>query len=418
MAEILSPAGNFEKFLTAINYGADAIYIAGQRFSLRAFAGNFSNDEIVKACKIAHELNKKVYVTINIIAHSCDFDGLLDYLKVLEDANVDGVIVADIGVIRFIRQNSNLAIHVSTQANVLNLESAKFFAEMGVKRIVLARELSFEEIKYIRQNLSKEVELEVFVHGAMCISYSGRCLLSNYLADRDSNRGMCTQACRWEYTVREKSREGQDYEIQEDNRGTYIFNSKDLNLLKYLDRLVDIGIESFKIEGRMKSSYYVANVTNAYRKVLDLYSNFKKDNIIVENGLTLFEKEFEKELNYYYLDLEKSSHRNYTTGFCFNDSKKEYLINSMPVASHKFVAVVLQDSENGKTLIEQRNAFDTNSKLEILSPFNNHNQTIQDFKLLNLENSSVENANLVQENLYLLTNETLHKGDILRVKIK
>lgn len=417
MVELLSPAGNYEKFLSAMAYGADAVYLAGQRFSLRAFAGNFSDEEIFSACEYAHSLGKKVYVTINLIAHDCDFDGLKEYLGVLENAKVDGVIVADLGVISFIAKNSNLEIHVSTQANVLNSHTALFFAEMGVKRIVLARELSFEEIKKIRQNLPKEVELEVFVHGAMCISYSGRCLLSNYLAGRDSNRGMCTQSCRWEYSVREKSREGEFYEVQEDNKGTYIFNSKDLNLLKYLDRLIEIGVKSFKIEGRMKSAYYVANVTNAYRRAIDLYKEYGKENVLFENGLTSFESENFEKLDYLEKELVKSSHRNYTTGFCFGDKNKENLSSSMPVSTHKFVAIVLEDTKDGKTLIEQRNNFNTSQSLEVLSFGENHNLNISNFTLINENRENVEVAKNVQQKLYLVGNYNLKKNEILRIEI-
>lgn len=416
MIELLAPAGNFEKFLTALDFGADAVYLAGQRFSLRAFAGNFSDDEILKACQIAHKRGKKVYVTINIIAHSCDFEGLENYLKVLEQAQVDGVIVADIGVISFIIEHSNLNVHVSTQANVLNLESAKFFKKMGVKRIVLARELSFEEIKYIRENLPKEIELEVFVHGAMCISYSGRCLLSNYLAGRDSNRGMCTQACRWEYSVTEKSRKGENYDIQEDEKGTYIFNSKDLNLLKYIDRLIEIGINSFKIEGRMKSSYYVANVTNAYRRAIDLYQNFKENNF--DGQIESFEKDNAIILNTLYNELEKSSHRKYTTGFCFKDLEKENLESSMPIATRRFVAVVLKDTSNGKTLIEQRNNFSISQSLEVLSFGENLNIRLKNYTLEDENGNMVEVARLVQQKLYLKCDKNIHlfKGEILRIE--
>ena len=222
--ELLAPAGNFEKFEMALHYGADAIYFAGQSFGLRAFAGNFSNEEILKASKMAHEKNRKVYVTINIIARDKDFVGLKEYLDFLVEAEIDGVIVADLGVISFIRKNApTLNVHVSTQANVINSYTANLLADMGVTRIVLARELSLEEIKEIRKNIPNHIELEAFVHGAMCISYSGRCLLSNYLTGRDSNRGECVQACRWKYYIREVSRED-ELEIQEDEKGSYILN--------------------------------------------------------------------------------------------------------------------------------------------------------------------------------------------------
>ena len=291
--ELLAPAGTFEKMQTAFYFGADAVYFAGKKFGLRAFAGNFTDNEIIKATQYAHKLGKKVYITINILAHESDFDGLKEYLCELEKAKVDAVIVSDLGIIEYIKEFApSLTIHVSTQANILNSYAIKFMARLGIKRIILARELSIEEIKKIRANIPSDIELECFVHGAMCISYSGRCLLSNYLTGRDSNRGACAQCCRWEYTITEKSRKGEQYEIQEDERGTYILNSKDLNMIEHLKELEDAGITSIKIEGRMKSPYYVANVVNAYRRALDLKEN------ISQEQMTLLKDE-----------LNKTSHR-------------------------------------------------------------------------------------------------------------
>ena len=270
MIEILAPAGNMEKLKVAFNYGADACYLAGKKFGLRAFSDNFTLEELKDAVDYAHNLNKKVYVTINIVAHNSDFDGLDEYLLYLDTINVDGIIVSDIGIINLARNlTPNLDVHVSTQANITNKYTAKYFCDMGVKRLVLARELSLSEIKEIRDYIPADIELETFVHGAMCISYSGRCLLSNYLSGRDSNRGACIQACRFEYSICEKSRQGEHYEIQEDDRGTYILNSKDLCMIEHLKELIDNGVTSFKIEGRMKSPFYVASVVNVYRRALD-----------------------------------------------------------------------------------------------------------------------------------------------------
>ena len=345
--ELLAPAGNFEKFEMALHYGADAIYFAGQSFGLRAFAGNFSNEEILKASKMAHEKNRKVYVTINIIARDKDFVGLKEYLDFLVEAEIDGVIVADLGVISFIRKNApTLNVHVSTQANVINSYTANLLADMGVTRIVLARELSLEEIKEIRKNIPNHIELEAFVHGAMCISYSGRCLLSNYLTGRDSNRGECVQACRWKYYIREVSRED-ELEIQEDEKGSYILNSKDLNMISHIKELQEAGVVSLKIEGRMKSSYYVATVVNAYRKAIDMLPEVAGEDLVNE--------------------LEKTSHRRYTTGFYFNDEEKNYKEDSMPIQTHEFVAIVTGDTEDGYCEVEMRNKFVLNEKLEILS---------------------------------------------------
>ena len=267
--ELLAPAGNFEKLITAVHFGADAVYFSGKRFGLRAFAGNFEDDEIVKAMEYLHARGKKGYITLNIVANDEDFVGLDDYLDLLVRAEVDGVIVSDLGVVKFIRDHApSLNVHVSTQANVNNYYSAKVFTDMGATRIVLARELSLKQIKALHEKLGDEIELEAFVHGAMCISYSGRCLLSNYLTGRESNHGACVQACRWKYYIREESRDD-EFPIEEDSRGTYILNSKDMNMISHLKEMEEAGVKSLKIEGRMKSAYYVATVVNAYRMALD-----------------------------------------------------------------------------------------------------------------------------------------------------
>ena len=402
--ELLAPAGTREKLETAFNFGADAVYFAGKKFGLRAFAGNFDDDEIIEVANFAHSLNKKVYVTLNIIARNSDFEELPAYLKVLEKAKVDGVIVSDIGVIKFIHDHApNLNIHVSTQANTLNKYSAQFFCDMGVTRIVLARELSLKEIKEIREYIPKNVEIECFVHGAMCISYSGRCLLSNYLTGRDSNRGACVQACRWEYTISEKSRQNQQYEIQEDTRGTYILNSKDLCMIRHLKEMEDAGVYSLKIEGRMKSAYYVANVVNAYRRAIDYLNAPKK---------------FDENIDMLYAECEKSSHRNYTTAFYLgNNESKEFLESSMPVQTHEFMAIVLEDAKNGYALIEQRNNFKVGSTLEVLSPSDEFNKTFVVEEMFDEKNEPVQVANKVQQILRLKTDLKLKKNDILRAKI-
>lgn len=391
MIELLAPAGTFLKLKTAFKFGADAVYFAGKKFGLRAFAGNFEDNEIEDAVKYAHSINKKVYITVNILAHEADFDGLKDYILYLDKIGVDAVIVADIGIIKLIRDIApNLDIHVSTQANVTNSYSAKFFASLGVKRIVLARELSIEEIKKIHTAVP-EIELEAFVHGAMCISYSGRCLLSNYFTGRDSNRGACVQACRWEYTITEKSRQGQQFPIEEDERGTYILNSKDLCMINHLKELEEAGVCSFKIEGRMKSEYYVACTVNAYRRAL--------------NGEKIDVSE-----------LEKSSHRLFTTGFYFGEKDKECFQSSMPVQTHEFMALVLQDQKDGWVKIEQRNRFKVGDSLEVLSPDNNFNKKIIVEELRNLKGEEVFDAKKVQEVLMLKTNLNLKEGDILRAE--
>lgn len=393
--ELLAPAGNFEKFLTALHFGADAVYLAGNRFGLRAFAGNFSDKEMQEAVKIAHSFGKKVYITLNIIAKDEDFDGLKEYLKFLQDIKVDAVIVADIGVMEFVRKYApKIDIHISTQANIINSYTAKFFADLGVKRLILARELSLEQIKNLRKNLPKEVEIEVFVHGAMCMAYSGRCLLSNYLTGRDSNHGECVQACRWKYYVREVSRDD-ELEVQEDEKGSYIFNSKDLNMLSHLQELKDAGVDSIKIEGRMKSSYYVATVVNAYRMALDMLP--KKPT-----------EELEKE-------LLKASHRRYTTGFYFDEENRQFQEDSMPVQDSEFVAIAVEDAKNGKVKVEMRNKFSVGDTLEILSPKKdcfNKNVTIKE--IIDSTGEKIESAKKVQEIVEINMVYPILKGDILR----
>ncbi len=389
--ELLAPAGNFEKLVTAVHFGADAVYFSGKTLGLRAFAGNFSNDEIKSAMEFLHSHAKKGYITLNIVAKDVDFVGLDDYLKVLEEAKVDGVIVSDVGLIYYIRKNfPSIDVHVSTQANVNNSQSAKFYADMGVTRIVLARELNLEDIKKIHDNV-KNVEIETFVHGAMCISYSGRCLLSNYLTGRDSNRGACVQACRWKYYIREENRED-EYPIEEDERGTYILNSKDMCLIDYVDKLRDAGIASLKIEGRMKSDYYVASVVNAYRRALDGFDDF----------------------NLLHDELEKTSHRRYTTGFYFNSDDKEYLNDSMPVQTYEFMAKAVEDAKEGRVKVEMRNKFRLGDELEVLSPDDNFLKKIKIESIINSIGENVEEAKRVQEIVEINCPFALKKGDILR----
>lgn len=394
--ELLAPAGNYEKFLTALHFGADAVYLAGNRFGLRAFAGNFSDEEIKNAVALAHSLKKKVYVTLNIIAHDADFEGLKEYLLFLQnEAKVDAVIVADIGIMQFVRINAPLLdIHLSTQANIINSYSANFFAELGVKRLILARELSLKEIANIRKNLSPKVEIEVFVHGAMCMAYSGRCLLSNYLTGRDSNHGECVQACRWKYYVREVSRED-ELEVEEDEKGSYIFNSRDLNMLPYLKELKDAGVDSIKIEGRMKSSFYVATVVNAYRMALDILPKKPTEEICEE--------------------LMKASHRRYTTGFYFDETNRQYQEDSTPVQNSEFVALVTSDGDGKTVEVEMRNKFSVGDTLEILSPNKKiFNKKIKVEKIISSEGETVDSAKKVQEKVVINCPYLLKKGDILR----
>ena len=396
--ELLAPVGTPDKLKLAIHYGADAVYLASKRVGLRTFAGNFDDEELKWAVEYVHTAGKKIYITINILPHDSDFEGLDEYVKYLEKLGVDAVIVADLGVMQVVKRVApNLDIHISTQANVTNTETALLYVSLGAKRIILARELSLEEIKNIHQNLPQEIELEAFAHGAMCISYSGRCLLSNFMTGRDANRGACVQACRWNYTIRETNKD-EEYPIEEDSKGTYILNSHDMCMINYLDKLKDAGITSIKIEGRMKSEYYVANITNAYRKALDyLYSNEHYD----------LPSEIEAE-------VYKSSHRTYSTGFFFGQPKQN-LQTSMPEANYDFIAIVLEDSAEGKALVEMRNRFLANSSFELLSKFDN-NAIIHINKIETTQGEMLEDVKVVQQQVYVYTDKPLHKFDILRRK--
>ena len=397
--ELLAPAGDKEKLETALYFGADACYFAGKRWGLRAFAENFEDDELEKYVQIAHSKGKKAYITVNIQAHNQDFEGLADYLKFIEQIKSDAIIVSDAGILSLAKQVvPNLDIHLSTQACASNKYSAKFWADAGAKRIILARELSLEEIKDIRDYLPKEIELEAFVHGAMCISYSGRCLLSNYLANRDSNRGECVQACRWQYKIREVSRSG-ELEIQEDDKGTYILNSKDLCLIEHLDKLAKAGVTSFKIEGRMKSPFYVATVVNAYRRALDEYIK-SPNNYKVDKSLAT--------------ELKNCSHREFTTGFLFKGEEKENIKESLPTSESEFIAVV-KDYKNGFAFVEQRNRFQVGDTLEILSPSENFQKTFKVEEMFAGE-EKISVADKVQQIIKLKVPYTLSPNDILRRK--
>ena len=402
--ELLAPAGDMEKLKTAVYFGADAVYFAGQNYGLRKLATNFSNDEIKEAVSFAHDHNVKCYITLNVFARDNDFVGLDDYLKVLVKAKVDGVIISDIGVMGYVHEHApSLAIHVSTQANTTNKYSVREYKKLGAERIVLARELTIDEIKRIRE-FDPSIELEAFVHGAMCISYSGRCLLSNYLTGRDSNHGECVQACRWHYSLIEDTRPDQKLSIEEDQRGAYILNSKDLCLIEYIDKIAEAGVNSFKIEGRMKSPYYVATVVNAYRRAIDLYYKSRKhgETYNVPDELCL--------------ELNKASHRNYTTGFMFSDGKiRQNLESAAQEQDSKFIGLVVS-GKKGAAVIEQRNKFSVGDSLEILSPDKNFNKKIKITKIVNSNGKDVLDAKLVQERLTIFYDEdiVLHDGDILR----
>ncbi len=401
--ELLAPAGDMSKLKTAFYFGADAVYIGGKEMSLRALAGNFTNDEILTAVEYAHSIGKKVYVTVNIFAKNADLKKAEEYLKFLESANVDGAIISDPGLIYLAKTVApNLVINLSTQANTLNYASVKFWQSQGIKRVILARELSLKEIEEIHENC-KDIELETFIHGAMCISYSGRCLLSDYLSGRRSNGGACVQSCRWEYEIREKQKGGDFLTIEEDDRGTYILNSKDLNLIDRIDELALAGVISFKIEGRMKSEYYLATVINAYRRAIDEY--YKKGSNYKENDL-------------FRTELLKTAHRDFTTAYYEGKNEKTVNYNdSQSKGTHKFIALVVGISDDGYPIIEMRNRFKVGDELEVLSPYETFNLTFTVTKMQDEKGQEIEDAKRVQERLKLFTDIPLRVGDILRAKM-
>lgn len=398
--ELLAPAGNFSKLKTAVYYGADAVYIGGKSFSLRALSDNFTDEEITRAVEYAHGKNVKVYVTVNIFAKNSDLDNAKEYFGFLYSVGVDAVLITDIGLIDLCKEVApNLPIHLSTQANTLNKYAVRAWKNYGLERVVLARELSLSEIAEIRQFVP-DIELEAFAHGAMCISYSGRCLLSNYLNGRDSNRGECVQACRWSYELREKNKGGEYYPIEEDERGSYILNSKDLNMISHIDEMVKAGVVSLKIEGRMKSEYYLATVINAYRRAIDEYC--KIGDKYKENSM-------------FYDELIKTSHRAFTTAYTLGDNFDTVnYSDSQSVGEKQFIAVVTKGTAGGYTEIEMRNRFKKSDVLEILSPSENFNKTFVVNEMYDEDGNEIVDAKIVQQKIRIKCEYDLREGDILR----
>lgn len=397
--EILAPAGNLEKLKTAILFGADAVYLGGSKLNLRAFADNFTDEELIEGIEFAHSRGKRVYVTVNVFPHNEDLEGLEPYLKDLENMKVDAIIVSDPGIIMTAREVApKLEIHLSTQANNVNWKSAIFWHKQGVKRIVLARELSFEEIKGIREKLPEDCELEAFVHGSMCMSYSGRCLLSNYMTGRDANRGECAQPCRYKYYLMEEKREGQYFPVFQDERGTYILNSKDLCMIKHIPELVRCGINSFKIEGRMKSSYYVASVVKSYRQALDAYIEDTKNYKFNEDWMN---------------NLLKTSHRDYYTGFYLGDKDSQIYETSSYIRNYDIVGIVrYYNKETNEATIEQRNKLFEGYSVEVLRPVGDSFQV----KLENIRSEKgekIESTPVAQMIYKAKVNIELKKNDML-----
>ena len=397
--ELLAPAGNLEKLKTAINFGADAVYLGGSRLNLRAFADNFTDEELQEGIKYAHDRGRKVHVTINVFPRNEDFNGLEEYLKKLYEFKVDAIIVSDPGIIMTARETvPNLEIHLSTQANTVNFKTIDFWYKQGVKRTVLARELTLEEIKTIREKIEKDCELEAFVHGSMCMSYSGRCLLSNYMTGRDSNRGACAQPCRYKYYLMEEKREGEYFPVVEDDKGTYIMNSKDMCMIEHIPELVQSGIDSFKIEGRMKSSFYVATVVKAYREAIDAYFKDPENYTFKERWMDY---------------LKKASHRAYFTGFYFNDPNKQLHESSSYIRTCDIVGIVKEfNEETMKAIVEQRNKVLDGDELEVLRP----EGPIFKINIANMRDKNdkkIESAPSAQMIFKINTDKSLKENDIL-----
>ncbi len=353
--ELLAPAGNMEKLKMALLYGADAVYLGGEAYGLRAQGGNFSRQEMAEAARFTHDMGRKFYVTVNVYPHNEELADLPEYLRFLSGIGADAILVSDLGVFSMAKETvPGLPIHISTQANTVNWAAAEMWSRLGAERVVLAREVSLKEIREIRERCT--AELELFIHGAMCISYSGRCLMSNYFTGRDANRGDCAQACRWKYALMEEKRPGEYFPVEEDGRGTYIFNSKDLCLMPCLREVLESGVDSLKIEGRMKSVHYAASVTKAYRMAIDAYFD-SPDNFSIEAE--------------WLEELEKVSHRAYTQGFFQGGPPEDAQIygSSSYTQTSDFVGLVLDyDPATGFALVEQRNHMRRGEEIEIFQP--------------------------------------------------
>lgn len=404
--ELLAPAGDMERLETAIKFGANAVFLAGDSFGLRANAKNFDQDELTKAVKLAHDNNVRVHVTMNILPHDDDMTGLVEYLEFLDSIKVDALIISDPGIFSLAKEHTDIDLHISTQASVTNSATVKFWYDMGAKRVILARELSFEEIKEVKKNAPEDMEIECFIHGAMCISYSGRCLLSNYMTGRDANRGDCAQSCRWKYSIQEETRPGEYYPIEEDGKGgTFIMNSKDLCLIDEIDKLIEAGIDSFKIEGRMKTAFYVATVIRSYRQAIDSYY------------AGTFNEEVAKK---YYDEITKASHRHFTKAFFYNkpDSSAQIYENSSYIRNYDFIGTVLDyDKETKIATIEQRNRFFLGDKIEIFSKSPDFYELEID-NMKNKKGEDIEVANKPKEEIFIKIDLPLEKGDMLRRKIE
>jgi len=400
--ELLVPAGSLEVLKVAVDYGADAVYIGGQAYGLRAKADNFSIEEMKKAVKYAHAKNAKVYVTANIFAHNYDIEGMKAYFEQLKDTGVDAVLVSDPGIFMLAKEiMPDMELHISTQANNTNYLTYNFWYNMGAKRVVTARELSLVEIKQIREHIPEDMEIESFMHGAMCISYSGRCLLSSYFTGRDANRGACTHPCRWKYHIVEETRPGEYMPVNEDDRGTYIFNSKDLCMIEHIPEMIDAGIDSFKIEGRMKTALYVATVARTYRKAIDDYMESPEL--------------YRSNMEYYKSEIAKCTYRQFTTGFYFGKTDQDSQIydNNTYIKNCTYIGNVQEVAEDGLVAFEQKNKFSVGEEIECMN-FDGTNTVCRVEEIYNDRMEPMESAPHPKMQLYVKLDRPVSAGMILR----
>lgn len=402
--ELLIPAGSLEVLKTAVIFGADAVYIGGEVFGLRAKAKNFTKEEMIEGIGFAHKYGVRVHVTANILAHNDDIEGATEYFRELKEMKPDALIIADPGMFMLAKEICpEIDIHISTQANNTNYMTYRFWHEQGAKRVVSARELSLHEIKEIREKIPEEMEIESFIHGSMCISYSGRCLLSNYFTGRDSNQGACTHPCRWKYAVVEETRPGEYLPVYENERGTYIFNSKDLCMIEHIPEMIEAGIDSFKIEGRMKTALYVATVARTYRRAIDDY---------LES-----EEKYRANIDWYQEEISKCTYRQFSTGFYFGrpDETTQIYDNNTYVIEYVYLGIIDSVDEKGHARFRQRNKFCVGDEIEIMKP-DGRNIPVKVLHMYNEEGEDVESCPHAGQIIDIELSQTPEKYDILRMK--
>ncbi len=402
--ELLVPASSLEVLKTAVVFGADAVYIGGEAFGLRAKAKNFSGEEMAEGIRFAHAHGVKVYVTANILAHNDDLEGARKYFEELKEIQPDALIISDPGMFMIAKEVCpEIDIHISTQANNTNYQTYRFWWQQGAKRVVSARELSLAEIRQIRDNIPKEMEIESFIHGAMCISYSGRCLLSNYFTGRDANQGACTHPCRWKYAVVEETRPGEYLPVYENERGTYIFNSKDLCMIEYIPEIVGAGIDSLKIEGRMKTALYVACVARTYRKAID--------------DFFVSEETYRKNMEWYSAEIAKCTYRQFTTGFYFGkpDENTQIYDSNTYVNEYVYLGSVESVDERGLAKFEQKNKFCVGDTIELMKP-DGRNIHTRVLAMYNEDKEPVESCPHSRQVLYVALADRPEAYDLMRVE--